>query len=589
MLTDQQLMLLEQLSYLHDSASGKPDAVSAAAGIEAPACSDSVADIVNAFDDEALARLESAGSIGFSKGEEVAAIIRAIKEDPELMALECRNDPDPAEGIYVYVDPAEPDRGIVVFAGTRSGEEWDDNVQGLNAADTESQREALRYVEGLPFENISVVGHSKGGNKAQYVALLDERVDQCVSMDGQGFSQEFLDKYWAEIQLRGDIIRNYSLSNDYVNILLFPVPGSQQIYCKGDPSKYGLMNHSPMAYFQYYRDENGEWHIASNIVVDENGIAHLIPTLQYTEQAFGMRFLHEFTCFILNNAPDADKNAMIAFLGPLLGLMMDGDRRAYEYIGADGKVYTFANKWDYLKSDPQTFGLIVAYFARYVVTRGLSAAELADLLYEFGLSDILLEISALMAAFPPLAALAGSAEALLLYLFHQLVDGKPDPLLMVTLKILDKLLKEKFGLSLAELWSAADSAYNRMSRGMVIADLRDGKVRANRIIDYRSSSYDAIADVMSRIDAQVCGSVDSWKNYSDEKWYGSLLVSTAIRGITLYLDHVSSVNAQCRTQIDRIFDNAARIDAARAEEVNELCAIAEQIGSRLADIQSSLG
>ena len=56
------------------------------------------------------------------------------------------------------------------------------------------------YIENLPYDSITVAGHSKGGNKAQYVTVLSDKVDRCISMDGQGFSQEFIDKYYAEIQ-----------------------------------------------------------------------------------------------------------------------------------------------------------------------------------------------------------------------------------------------------------------------------------------------------------------------------------------------------------------------------------------------------
>lgn len=37
------------------------------------------------------------------------------------------------------------------------------------------------------YDSITVTGHSKGGNKAQYVTVLSDKVDRCISMDGQGF------------------------------------------------------------------------------------------------------------------------------------------------------------------------------------------------------------------------------------------------------------------------------------------------------------------------------------------------------------------------------------------------------------------
>lgn len=98
-----------------------------------------------------------------------------------------------------------------------------------NAKAIGCQKEALDYIECLPYEDITVVGHSKGGNKAMYVAVTSGKVSRNISMDGQGFSKEFIDKYWAEINEKGAIITNYSVSSDYVHVLLFPVPNSNQI------------------------------------------------------------------------------------------------------------------------------------------------------------------------------------------------------------------------------------------------------------------------------------------------------------------------------------------------------------------------
>ena len=580
MLSDKQLMLLEQLAYIHDPIDGAADAVFSAAGVPAPDSDKNIADIVNLYDEAALDQLEGQ-ELGYTSGAEWAAIIRAIQGDEDLMSLKSGAMSDPETGIYCYMDPAEPDRAIVIFAGTRDGWEWDDNVKGLNAVETEDQKDALRYLEGLPYEKISVVGHSKGGNKAQYVTLLDDRVDQCVSMDGQGFSQEFLDEYWAEIQSRGFLINNYSLRNDYVNILLFPVPGSNQQYFKGNDGQYGAKNHAPGCFFQYIKDAEGNW----QIILDEAGELKL----RSAQQAFGMNCLHEFTCFILNYASPADKEAIIAYLGPLLGLIMDSDRQNYA-IEVDGVIYTHENWQLYLKRNPETLGMVIAYFAKYVTTRGLSPLEIENLLYEFGLGDMMLKIKALIAAFPTLSAIAGgTVGGLLLFLFAQLVDGKKDPFLSAVLRVLDSLLGESFGMRLSELWTAADSAYNRMGSANVFTVLQDGKARGNKILDYREETYEKIMSVMHRIDSQLCGTVGNWTSYSEEKWYNSLLVGNMISGVNLYLEHLLSVNTQCREQITRIFEEVRRIDQQKAARVDELGAITERVGSTVAQITASLG
>ena len=114
-----------------------------------------------------------------------------------------------------FNDPDDPEHAVVVFRGTSGKDEWIDNAIGLGVSDTERQKAALDYIENLPYDSITVAGHSKGGNKAQYVTVLSDKVDRCISMDGQGFSQEFIDKYYAEIQKKGHCIKNYYLEGDF--------------------------------------------------------------------------------------------------------------------------------------------------------------------------------------------------------------------------------------------------------------------------------------------------------------------------------------------------------------------------------------
>ena len=46
--------------------------------------------------------------------------------------------------------------------------------------------------------NIIVTGHSKGGNKAQYVTInskYNDLIDKCFSFDGQGMSPEAIEAF----------------------------------------------------------------------------------------------------------------------------------------------------------------------------------------------------------------------------------------------------------------------------------------------------------------------------------------------------------------------------------------------------------
>ena len=139
--------------------------------------------------------------------DEWKAVLTAIKNDKLLMSLKITNVFDSDSS----ADPNVPSAGtnfraacfsndeetVIVFRGTHGVYTWNDNGEGGYQADTASQQEALNYVNLLGANlttsgKITVTGHSKGGNLAQYVTICAAYlvVDRCVSFDGQGFSNE---------------------------------------------------------------------------------------------------------------------------------------------------------------------------------------------------------------------------------------------------------------------------------------------------------------------------------------------------------------------------------------------------------------
>lgn len=177
-LTDEQIMLLEQLTYLTN------DVADAAGVILGPY--DSVEDLLQQFDEEALQELENSGkTFNYTGAEKWAAIIRQIKSDPDLYSLDIVNKDDSVPALC-FNDPDDPGHAVVVFKGTSGQDEWIDNAIGLGTSDTERQKAALEYIENLPYDSITVAGHSKGGNKAQYVTILSDKIDRCISMDEEG-------------------------------------------------------------------------------------------------------------------------------------------------------------------------------------------------------------------------------------------------------------------------------------------------------------------------------------------------------------------------------------------------------------------
>lgn len=115
---------------------------------------------------------------------------------------------------------------VFTYRGTAASE-WVDNAIGLYQKETPQQLEARAYFETTCEElrlrekgyEITVSGHSKGGNKAMYVAITSPHVDRCVALDGQGFSDEFVDFYAADIKERASKIKLIAADKDYVHAL----------------------------------------------------------------------------------------------------------------------------------------------------------------------------------------------------------------------------------------------------------------------------------------------------------------------------------------------------------------------------------
>lgn len=143
---------------------------------------------------------------------------------------------------------------FVAYRGTASGE-WIDNGEGLsgipeentyitydidgratayniikNDYATDQQVEALNWFNYIAAKNqwtnqtdLTVCGHSKGGNKAQFVAIHTGTVKRCFSFDGQGFSPEaiidFKARFGNDFEKRRENIYSLSTENDYVNVL----------------------------------------------------------------------------------------------------------------------------------------------------------------------------------------------------------------------------------------------------------------------------------------------------------------------------------------------------------------------------------
>ena len=178
----------------------------------------------------------------YMTGTDWQQILRSIQKDERLMQMTLAQtyvDTGVGGGGGVSALFTEPGYGeaVVCYRGTAGGE-WKDNFIGggetdvLDGVSTLQQKNALSWYQSLALEDyatVTVTGHSKGGNKAKYVTILEPSVDRCVAFDGQGFSDEFVKKYQRQIAGNQHKVRNCNVEGDYVNLLLNDV-GTCEFY-----------------------------------------------------------------------------------------------------------------------------------------------------------------------------------------------------------------------------------------------------------------------------------------------------------------------------------------------------------------------
>jgi hypothetical protein len=538
-LTDNELGMIEQLCYLNEDVA-EAAGVSGFSGVKDGQKNMSIEEILACFDEESLKKLENCDSEidgACASGKEWAGIIHYLKSSrmKDLVLADTMKNSNGTTLALCLTEKGNSSEAVVAFKGTSGGDEWVDNVEGLNVTDTECQKEALDFIESLSYDSITVTGHSKGGNKAMYVAITSDKVARCVAYDGQGFSQEFVDKYWAEIQERGKNITNYSLSTDYVHALMFPVPNSTQVYCKG----YGVDNikqhHSPNSFF--VTDADG------NIVLDENGN----PIVVEISEDESIQMLHDFTTFVINNADENDKAEIVDFVSQLLAMV---------FAGGEGNTDTLI---DYILSNPDTLALILAYLVKYMDEYDLDAEDIDKLLKALGLNSLnemitLIDFDVLGYHVDVNLNLAN----ILNYIKKQLTDNNDDGILKyLILPVLKALFAGDYEIDITAFWEKINSKVKDIEAS---GGCGNAKAKSGTIRNFSSSVYESLMNAINRIENLGGGSVSSWSNYSGEEWYSSLLVGIAIKGINGYFSKISETNQTCKTRMEAVFNNVNMVD-----------------------------
>lgn len=169
--------------------------------------------------------------------KEEYAILKDAVNNPKIAELEIacpaqKMGYNEGTNAVTFVSP-DKENVYVVYRGTADGE-WPDNGKGLIDERTTQQDEAVRYfdevVETLGITsavNLTVTGHSKGGNKAQYVTMdskYADLIDQCYSIDGQGHSDAAINMWkerYSEEEYAERVAKIYGINgeNDFVSVL----------------------------------------------------------------------------------------------------------------------------------------------------------------------------------------------------------------------------------------------------------------------------------------------------------------------------------------------------------------------------------
>lgn len=120
---------------------------------------------------------------------------------------------------------------------------WADNFLGAIRTETAEQKSILHFYDRAisevtkgtnEFTNIRIIvsGHSKAGNLAQYITIMRDNVDLCISFDGEGFSDKFIHKYRSRIYSNSRKIISISPDMSIAGCLLKSLPKTKKYYIK---------------------------------------------------------------------------------------------------------------------------------------------------------------------------------------------------------------------------------------------------------------------------------------------------------------------------------------------------------------------
>ncbi|NBJ93583.1 Mbeg1-like protein [Parablautia muri] len=175
------------------------------------------------------------GGGGVHYGEYTVVEKAALNETVGNLVISCQSTNMGYDAGTAACTFTSPDQSCIYIAyrGTGDGE-WPDNGIGMTSISSTQQESALSYFEEVveamelnEHQRLIVTGHSKGGNKAQFVTMESRYhglIDACYSVDGQGFSEQAIEEWKGRYgeegyERRRDKLYGLHGENDYVSVL----------------------------------------------------------------------------------------------------------------------------------------------------------------------------------------------------------------------------------------------------------------------------------------------------------------------------------------------------------------------------------